>query len=349
MKRFHILALLAALLLTTACHEVREYEPDPRGTFEQLWTILDTRYCFFAEKGIDWNDVHDRYSEKISNEMTAEQLFNVCADMLGELRDGHTNLSSTFNTSYYRKWWSDYPQNYSARLIEEHYFNFNYLVASGLTYGMLSPNIGYIRYASFSQPIGEGNLDQVLAYLASADGLVIDIRDNGGGNMTYVESLASRFLSGHTLAGYIVHKTGPGHSDFSKPYAYYYDPPAGHILWQKPVVVLTNRSTFSAANNFASIMNLLPQVVLVGDRTGGGSGMPRSYEIPIGWGLRFSSSPVYDAQMRCTEDGIDPEIHIDLDPEKALDGIDTMLEKAIDVALERAGLQPGWCAPVGTK
>ena len=148
MKRFHIFALLAALLLTTACHEVREYEPDPRGTFEQLWTILDTRYCFFAEKGIDWNDVHERYSEKISNEMTAEQLFNVCADMLGELRDGHTNLSSTFNTSYYRKWWSDYPQNYSARLIEEHYFNFNYLVASGLTYGMLSPNIGYIRYAS---------------------------------------------------------------------------------------------------------------------------------------------------------------------------------------------------------
>jgi hypothetical protein len=334
MKQFHILALLASLLLTTACHEVREYEPDPRGTFEQLWTILDTRYCFFAEKGIDWNDVHDRYSEKISNEMTAEQLFNVCADMLGELRDGHTNLSSTFNTSYYRKWWSDYPQNYSARLIEEHYFNFNYLVASGLTYGMLSPNIGYIRYASFSQPIGEGNLDQVLAYLASADGLVIDIRDNGGGDMTNVEILVSRFIDSPTLVGYISHKTGPGHDEFSEPRPYTYKPAApGRMHWTKPVAVLTNRSTFSAANNFASIMKLLPGVMIVGATTGGGSGMPYSSELTNGWTIRFSACSVLDAERNTTEFGVEPTegCAVDLDPQAALEGRDTMLDRAIEL------------------
>lgn len=348
MKRLLLpLIILAATL--AGCHSVEKWDNDPVGNFDAVWTTIDRHYCFLDSKKIDWDSIYNVYRPKISNESSPVELFNVCSDMLDELRDGHVNLSGWYSTSYYKKWWSDYPQNYNERLVDEHYLHFNALQRNGIKYYILRDSVAYIRYASFSVPPGESTLDWALAILAKCPALIVDIRDNGGGNMTYVESLASRFLSEHTLAGYIVHKTGPGHSDFSKPYAYYYDPPAGHILWQKPVVVLTNRSTFSAANNFASIMNLLPQAVLVGDRTGGGSGMPRSYEIPIGWGLRFSSSPVYDAQMRCTEDGIDPEIHIDLDPEKALDGIDTMLEKAIDVALERAGLQPGWCAPVGTK
>ncbi len=40
--------------------------------------------------------------------------------------------------------------------------------------------------------------------------------------------------------------------------------------------------------------------------------------------------------MHLTENGIEPDIHVDLDPEAALDGIDTMLEKAIEVAKENA-------------
>ena len=96
------------------------------------------------------------------------------------------------------------------------------------------------------------------------------------------------------------------------------------------MALLTNRSTFSAANNFASVMSKLPQVTLIGDCTGGGSGMPFSSELPCGWAYRFSASPVYDADMRLTEFGVKPDIYVDLDPEQALKGIDTMLETALD-------------------
>lgn len=162
--------------------------------------------------------------------------------MLNELRDGHTNLTATFNTSYYRKWWSDYPENYSARLVEEHYLNFNYLSTSGIDYAILPENIGYMRYGSFGYTIGEGNLDQILFYLNSCDALIIDIRDNGGGNMTNVETLVRRFITERTLVSYISHKTYPGHKDFSKPYAYYFDPAeSGRIMWGKPIAVLTSR------------------------------------------------------------------------------------------------------------
>ncbi len=318
----------------TSCHKIEERADDPRGNFEALWSILDEHYCFFKEKGVDWDQVHDKYARRIGSEMTREELFIVCADMLDELRDGHVNLSAPFNTSYYRKWWSDYPQNFNKRLIEESYFNFNYRQSSGMMYGLLENNIGYIYYESFSATVGEGNLDYALNFLAAARGLIIDIRDNGGGSLTNVETLVARFIDRPTLVGYISHKTGPGHDDFSEPYAITYNPAGpGRVRWAKPVVVLTNRSTFSAANNFASVMKLLPGVRIAGATTGGGSGMPYSSEIPCGWSVRFSACSMLDANGVSTEGGVTPTegCAVDMDPQDALNGKDTMLEKAMEL------------------
>ncbi|WP_304644597.1 S41 family peptidase, partial [uncultured Duncaniella sp.] len=264
--------------------------------------------------------------------MTREELFIVCADMLDELKDGHVNLSAPFNTSYYRKWWSDYPQNFSERLIEESYFNFNYRQTGGMKFGILSENIGYIYYSSFSNPVGEGNLDNVLYFLKNTQGLIIDVRDNGGGNLTNVETLVSRFITRPTVVGYISHKTGPGHNDFSEPFEIEYKPAAeGRIRWGKPVIVLANRSTFSAANNFVSVMKLLPGVRVVGATTGGGSGMPYSSELPCGWSVRFSACSMLDAERRSTEYGVEPTegCAVDMNPLEALSGKDTILEFAI--------------------
>ena len=332
---FFITSLISAILMgLTSCHKIEERADDPRGNFEALWSILDEHYCFFREKGVDWVLVQDKYARRIGSEMTREELFIVCADMLDELRDGHVNLSAPFNTSYYRKWWSDYPQNFNKRLIEESYFNFNYRQSSGMMYGLLENNIGYIYYESFSATVGEGNLDYALNFLAAARGLIIDIRDNGGGSLTNVETFVARFIDRPTLVGYISHKTGPGHDDFSEPYAITYNPAGpGRVRWAKPVVVLTNRSTFSAANNFASVMKLLPGVRIAGATTGGGSGMPYSSEIPCGWSVRFSACSMLDANGVSTEGGVTPTegCAVDMDPQDTLNGKDTMLEKAMEL------------------
>lgn len=335
MKRIVNIFSTTLLALTAwGCHGIEEYDNNPRGNFEALWDIIDRHYCFLDYKFVDWDSVHTAYAQKIDDGMNSRELFNVCADMLNELRDGHTNLSAPFNTSYYRAWWSDYPQNYDARLIEEYYFNFNYNSLGMLNYGILSGNIGYIGYSSFETTLGDGNWNWVFNDLATCDGLIIDIRDNGGGMIDNVEPLVSHFITERTLAGYISHKTGPGRDDFSEPYAYYFEPaPKGSVMWQKPVAVLTNRSTFSAANNFASIMKLLPQVYMVGATTGGGCGMPFSSELPNGWGVRFSASRVYDAQMKLTEFGVDPTegCAVDMNPDDAANGIDTILEFAVNL------------------
>lgn len=326
------ISLLLTLICMTACHDTEEYADSPEGNFEALWSILDEHYCFFSYKNVDWDEVHARYKAIVKPGMTREQLFDVLSDMLAELKDGHVNLSSSFATSYYKKWWSDYPQNFSLRLIQQSYFNFDYRQSSGLMYGMLTDNVGYIYIGSFSSPIGEGNLDSALSYLQTASALVIDVRDNGGGQLTSVETVVARFLTEPTLAGYIRHKTGPGHDDFSEPYPIVYKPAGeGRVRWGKPVLVLANRSTFSAANNFVSIMRGLPGVTIGGAVTGGGSGMPYSSELPCGWSVRFSACSILDAEGNSTENGIAPTpgFEAEMDPQAALDGRDTLLDKTV--------------------
>ncbi len=207
----NIITALLSILLFTSCHDIPEYGNNAKGNFEALWTILDEHYCFFDEKGVDWDEIHDRYAQRVHNNMGSQSLFELCSDMINELRDGHTNLSAPFASSFYRKWWSDYPQNYDARIIQQYYFNFNYRTLGAFDYGLLSENIGYIHYSSFESGIGAGNMDYILAYFLRAEALIIDVRDNGGGNLTNVEDIVNRFIDRRILAGYISHKTGPGH------------------------------------------------------------------------------------------------------------------------------------------
>lgn len=325
------LLLLFSAALLAACHPIEEFEQNNQGDFEALWTIVDEHYCFFAEKDIDWQAMHDKYALKVDQKLTRKQLFDVCATMLNELRDGHTNLTSAFETSYYRQWWSDYPQNFDLRIIQEQYFNFQYKQLGNVIYGMLPQNVGYVLIPSFSSGLGSGNIDYILGDLATANGLIIDLRNNGGGSMSYAEEWVRHFIVAKQRVGYMVHKTGPGHDDFDAPYPIDFEPLApGNFVWVKPVVVLTNRSTFSAANYMVMCMRELPQVTHAGATTGGGAGMPMSYELPGGWRVRMSAVKVLDPQMRTTEFGIDPDegCAIDMNP---ADGRDAMLDFAISL------------------
>lgn len=341
----YAVALAAAMLLasTVSCHHIEDYDNTATDNFELLWKLFDEHYCFFGQKGdVDWNEVHGRYAARVDACSTYRELFTLCANMCNELRDGHVNLSSSFATSYYKEWWSDYPQNYDKRVVEENYLFFRGTQVGPITYAVLPQNVAYVSIPTFATGIGEGNLDWVLAYLQTCSGLIVDVRDNGGGSMTNVETWVSRFLRQRTLVGYIIHKTGPGHTDFSEPYAYYYAPPADRQLWTKPVAVLTNRSTFSAANNFVSVMKLLPGVTVIGDTTGGGCGMPLTFDLPCGWTVRMSAAPVLDARGNPTEFGVDPTPGYDIDI-TAMDtaaGRDPILEAAVALLSGNSGGMP---------
>lgn len=330
LRLYCILLLVLPAFLFGSCVREESYEDNAMGNFEQLWTILDQQYCFFDlkrdEYGLDWEEVHSRYRNKIVEGMPESSLFDVLGEMLAELKDGHVNLINSGNVSRYWKWYEDYPDNFN-ETIQRAYLGTDYRIAGGLKYKMFPDNIGYIYYGDFSSGIGASNIDDALQYLAVCDGLIFDVRNNGGGYVTNSSKLAARFTNERVLTGYIQHKTGTGHSDFSDFVPIYLDP-SNRIRWQKKVVVLTNRRSFSATNDFVNSMRLLPLVTIMGDKTGGGSGMPFSSELLNGWSVRFSSSPMVGANKDALEFGIDPDVHVAMKNTDILRGIDTIIEEA---------------------
>jgi hypothetical protein len=326
--KFQLIIALGAMI--ASCTKLETYDDTPTGNFEALWSIIDENYCFFdykaEEYGLDWNTVYRQYKRKIDDNMSNAGLFEVLGDMLDELRDGHVNLYAAHDVARYWDFHEGYAPNFSEE-IQAYYLGSDYKIASGLRYTILPDNIGYIYVPSFSSSIGEGNLDECLNALALCRGLIIDVRNNGGGNLNYAEALASRFTNERLLTGYICHKTGIGHNDFSEPTPLYLDS-SDRIRWQKRVCVLTNRSSYSATNDFVKIMRSLPHVTVVGDRTGGGSGLPFSSELPNGWSVRFSACPSFDADMKHTEFGIEPDIKIEMTDDDRLQGLDTIIETA---------------------
>ena len=319
-----------ASLSLVSCVDVDEYDNSPQGNFEALWKIMDEHYCFFDYKrqayGLDWNEVRARYSKRIDVTMNSDQLFEVLSEMLAEVKDGHVNLSSTGDFSRYWSWKEGYPANSSDTLYRR-YLGTDYKRASGLSYRILDDNIAYVRYESFMDGIGEGNLDKMFINLMFCQGLILDIRDNGGGNLLYAERLAARFFNERTMVGYMQHKTGAGHSDFSSLEEQWLDP-SSNIRWHKPVCVLTNRGVYSAANEFVKYMKQCPTATIVGDHTGGGAGLPFSSSLPNGWSVRFSACPMYDVEKQDTEFGISPDVRVDLLQSDLLSGEDTIIEAA---------------------
>ena len=92
--------------------------------------------------------------------------------MLSTLKDGHVNIYSSMDVGRNWSWKDDYPENLD-RELRDKYLGTDYGIASGMKYRILDDNIGYVVYESFSDGIGEGNLDEVLYYLRLCDGLML--------------------------------------------------------------------------------------------------------------------------------------------------------------------------------
>lgn len=332
MRKFILLCCTVCLTCLTSCIRGEEFDNNAEGNFQALWSIINDHYCFFDYKaktiGLDWDQVYEKYHDRLSPNMNTYQLFEVLGEMLSELQDGHVNLFATHDVARNWSWHEDYPANFNDS-VHQLYLGTDYRIASSLRYKILDDNIGYIYCGSFSSALGDGNISQAMLHLAECKGLIVDVRQNGGGDLTNADKLASHFTNKKLLVGYMSHKTGPGHQDFSDLQEIWLTPSDG-VRWQKKTVVLTNRSCYSATNDFVKSMMQCPNVTILGDQTGGGSGMPFSSELPNGWSIRFSACPIYDVNKNHTEFGIQPDIKVDMKTEDLLKNQDTLIEYARD-------------------
>lgn len=331
MKNFLLLLLLLIITLLPSCESVL-FDDDPASNpvanFEALWQEIDEGYSFFDYKNIDWDSVYNVYRPKVTPSTNALELYDIFSDMLFTLRDGHVNLEAGFNRSRNWQWFLDYPPNFDEDLLERNYWKNEQWYTGPLIHTVIDSTIGYIRYRSFGSMISESQIDLVISRFQNAQGIIIDVRGNGGGFSTIPLLLASRFADQRRLAYTFVVKNGPTHTDFTDPVEVYIEP-KGERQFTKPVIILTNRMCYSATNFFVAIMKNFPNIKTVGDQTGGGGGTPTSGELPNGWIVRYSTTQSFTPDGFNIEGGIPPDIKVDMTEGDRLRGEDTILERAI--------------------
>jgi hypothetical protein len=308
----------------------------PQETFDFLWNDLQDRYAYLDYKGVHWNEVYDTLAPKINEGMSNTELFNVLASMLNTLRDGHVNLYAWFNRSNYFPVFLGSPQNFDGRLVLENYLlrvPSRYYLTGGLQHTVLDTlglRVGYVRYATFQTVVKDYEISFIVnRFLSdSCDGVIFDVRNNGGGSVSNVFTLVNHFADEKRLAYYSEIKTAPG-DNFGDREEVYTQPAASNVFTGR-VAVLTNRTSYSATSLFTLAMKSLPHVKLIGDSTGGGLGAPTFAELPNGWSYRFSVTRTLSPNGDNWEDGIPADILVDLDPEIAVKGYDTMIERAME-------------------
>ena len=320
--------IISVFLISCVSDPDIQFDNTARGNVEALWRIIDEKYCFIEEKGIDWNGVLPIYLEKADSVKDQRELFKIMAQMLDTLHDGHVNLYSAFDVSASSGWYDSYPVNFNSSLLPLYIGN-DYMTAGGLTYNKIKGHeqIGYIRYSSFSSSFGSLNMYYVIKYFEDCKGIILDVRNNGGGSLLNAYKLASTFMKNTTHVGYWQHKTGPEHDAFSEFEPLYVDSMDMTVKWLRPVVVLCNRRSYSATNTFVSCMRYAPHAVIIGGKTGGGGGMPLSYELPNGWMVRLSSVRMTDRDYVSIEEGVDPDREVTL----VSNDKDDIIEEAIQI------------------
>lgn len=129
-------------------------------------------------------------------------------------------------------------------------------------------------------------LDEALTELAESQGLIIDIRENGGGNDYISLAIASRFAETEYTAYKKYAREGEGYTTARSVIV----KPSEYVNYQnKPIVLLVSTNTASAAEVFSLSMSQLDNVKLVGEVTQGIFSDILSWNLPGGHTLGLSN------------------------------------------------------------
>ena len=136
-------------------------------------------------------------------------------------------------------------------------------------------NIGYLKFNFFASVTTCGSAaSEALVKLADTDALIIDLRDNGGGQPEMVAYVSSYLFDKRTHLNDIWERRINHTEEF-----WTRDVPGRKFGGTKPVYVLTARRTFSGAEEFSYNLKSLKRATIVGETTGGGAHPTRPFRI----------------------------------------------------------------------
>lgn len=173
----------------------------------------------------------------------------------------------------------------------------------------LEGNVGYVKFNFFASPDRCGDVaTEVVTKVTDADALIIDLRDNGGGDPAMVAHISSYLFSTRTHLNDIWERPGNRTEQF------YTNPslPGRKLSDDKPVYVLTSSRTFSGAEEFSYNLKNLNRATIVGETTGGGAHPVNGHRIHpkfmIGVPFARAINPISKTNWEGT--GVEPHVKV---------------------------------------
>ena len=193
---------------------------------------------------------------------------------------------------------------------------------------MLDEEIGYISVAEFDRVTA----DQFKSKIEELQGegmkrLIIDLRNNPGGEVTTVVSMADYILKDGGRILTVANKKGTEET---------YDAEDGHSL-EIPMVVLVNGNSASASEVFTGAMKDYGVATIVGTKTFGKGIVQTLMPLSDGSAIKLTTDHYYTPNGNDIHGkGIEPDLEVELDEEAAQEVVipeekDNQLQKAVEV------------------
>lgn len=351
-KRSVFVTLLSLGITTIALSQTNEVD-NPEKNFDKLWAVFENRYANFELKGVDWNKIYLKYRALITSKTTNGNLFELSCAMLQELNDGHVTIQPNFNEDEDIECGPPYDFTIDAEFDnDDRVQQFEALVnqelkAKGFSEPIktyltddtnfqyrLSETFGYLRLDEMTEKITFGKfkkaVDESVKAFKDKQGVIIDLRFNGGGWDKNAYLLASRLIPQGETTGHFERTRIKGTNKYTK-MKYREIAARGKSQFTKPIVILTSDFTASAAEVFVLVLKDLTNVVTIGDNTEGIFSDMYEFKLPNGWEVSLSHQQFFSKSKENYEGkGITPYIKVINKREDLASQTDPVIRAALD-------------------
>jgi hypothetical protein len=173
----------------------------------------------------------------------------------------------------------------------------------------LPGNIGYLEFLNFmDEELGADTVAAAMNFINGTDALIIDMRNNGGGNPAMVALVCSYLFGPEPVhLNDLYWREGNRTDEF-----WTRKEIAGKRYLNKDVYVLTSKRTFSGAEEFTYNLKNLKRATIIGETTGGGTHPGGGFRITEHFGMFVPTgraiSPITKTNWEGT--GVTPDIAV---------------------------------------
>lgn len=301
----------------------------------QLRRLIDSDYSHRDSCGVDWPGRFAEFDARLRRCTTAGQFADVAAELLDAARDPHVGLR--LGPGRQKGYSRNASPNGNAQLLTKLVGNMQQH-GKGVATGAVSDGVGYLLIGGWNDAARAAlpEIQKLLKNPAWENGLVIDVRFNGGGDDSIASQLAACFQDESSVYARVDRRDDSLPGGFTAPVDRRIDPAPEANRYRGPVAVLIGPVALSSNESFVLMMKRSPRCKLIGQTTGGSSGNPKPHPLECGVEVMLPSWREFQPDGTPIEKkGIDPDVRVEAEP-GAFKAEDPVLMRAIAVLKEAA-------------